>query len=92
MNNITCLYFSATGTTRKCAMTVAKEIGENIDCKEINLADNIDIESLTFGKGDLLIVGSPVYGGRLPRFVAEALSLISGNGAKAIAMVVFGNL
>lgn len=41
---------------------------------------------------DVVVVGVPVYGGRVPAVVADALSHLKGNGAAAIALVVYGNV
>ncbi len=47
---------------------------------------------ISFGPGDLVFVGVPVYAGRVPNklspFLAERLH---GNGAAAVAVVCFGN-
>lgn len=59
--------------------------------KSINLADNIDIKFPDFDKDDVVIIASPVYGGRLPEIVAESFKRIKGNNATAIAVVVYGN-
>ena len=40
---------------------------------------------------DIVIIASPVYGGRLPIQVSDALQRLNGNNARAIAIVVYGN-
>ncbi len=82
--------FSATDTTRKCVETVASVIGMPIE-DIINLTDNGDVPSLDITAEDVAIVATPVYGGRIPAMAAEKLHRIQGDGAKAIAMVVYGN-
>jgi len=42
-------------------------------------------------KIDHLIVGSPVYSGKLPLQVIEVLKALHGNGKEATAIVVYGN-
>ena len=46
---------------------------------------------LTFTSNDLVIVGVPVYAGRVPNLLLPFINSIEGNGAKAIAVVTFGN-
>lgn len=87
---VTAIYFSATDTTRKCIAEVANSFAQET-LKEINLADNLDADLPEFKENDIVIVGSPVYGGRLPRTVSKALQSLRGNNARAIAIVVYGN-
>lgn len=84
------IYFSATDTTRKCVETVASAIGIPVE-SIINLTDKGVAPPLGLTAYDVAIVATPVYGGRIPAMAAEKLRKIKGNGAKAIAMVVYGN-
>lgn len=84
------IFFSATDTTRKCVETVASTFGMPIE-SIINLADKGDFTLPDFTADDMAIVATPVYGGRIPVIAAEKLQRIQGNGAKEIAMVVYGN-
>lgn len=90
MSKLYTIYFSATGTTQKCVDSVCQGLGMKSGfC--INLADNLDAEFPMITADDVVVVASPVYGGRLPIVVANALSRLKGNGAIAIGMVVYGN-
>jgi len=94
--NINTMYFSPTDTTKRVVSQIAKKISENLDSKiEIN---NIDFtlpiarkEPVAFIDKDLVIIGVPVYAGRVPNVLLKHLDLIRGNGALAIAVVVYGN-
>ena len=45
-----------------------------------------------FGPGDLVVVGSPTYAGRMPNKIApDFRARLRGNGALAAAVVTFGN-
>ncbi len=88
--NLTAIYFSATDTTRRCVAGVATGLGQELS-KEINLADDLEAVLPAFSENDVVIVAFPVYGGRLPMQVSDALQRISGNNARVIAMVVYGN-
>ena len=84
------LYFSATDRTA----TVVKEIGKNFgsEFKEYNITMPSDREKgLVFGSEDLLIVGVPVFGGRVPAFLGEYFSKVKGNRTPAVFTVVYGN-
>lgn len=93
---INTVYFSATGTTKKIVAGIAKKISENIDAK-INI-QNIDFtlperrkEPVSFSIEDVVIVGVPVYAGRVPNVLLKYLNSMRGNGALAVAVVVYGN-
>lgn len=93
---INTMYFSATNTTKKVVTKVADNIAENVD-REIAI-NSIDFtlpkarkEKAHFTKKDLVIIGVPVYAGRVPNVLLKYLDTISGNGALAIAIVVYGN-
>ncbi len=90
MKNTYAVYFSATGTTERCVDVIAEELCDG-PAAQINLADNLTPDYPDFSRDDVVIVAAPVYGGRIPAQAAEALSKMAGNGATAVAAVVFGN-
>lgn len=45
----------------------------------------------TFKESDLLVVGMPVYSGRLPAISAEIFEKLQGNKAKTLAIASYGN-
>ncbi len=90
MNKLYTIYFSATDTTRRCVEKVFLGLGAE-PTQEINLADGFDVELPELSADDVVVVGAPVYGGRLPEPVADALKRIKGNETTAIAVVVYGN-
>jgi len=84
------LYFSATDTTAKVVKEVAKGISDKVKEYDITLPDNRQ-KNLTFDCNDLVIVGVPVYAGRVPAFLIDYLKKIKGNNTPAIFIVVYGN-
>ncbi|QSX05708.1 EFR1 family ferrodoxin [Sedimentibacter sp. zth1] len=93
---INTMYFSATDTTKKIVSGIAKKISEN-NHSDIAI-NNIDFtipkvreEQVSFTENDVVIIGVPVYGGRVPNVLLEYLNSIKGNGALAISVVVYGN-
>lgn len=93
---VTALYFSPTGTTRKITEGIAKkiatELSENSEYNTIDftLKEKRD-QPIHFDQEDLVIIGVPVYAGRVPNVLLPYLGTIAGNGAKAVCVVVYGN-
>jgi len=82
------LFFSPTQTGATIAKTVQNaletEAGESIDITKTAIEK-------TFGADDVVIIAMPIYSGRLPPVAAERFKAIRGNGAKAIAITMYGN-
>lgn len=82
--------FSPTGTTEQVLRAIAPYFPSL--SHEIDLCDYQSREQMhRFGKNDLLIVGVPVYGGRVPIPARERLERFFGNGTPAILAAVYGN-
>ena len=81
------IYFSPTGGTEKVARQAAEAWGGAF--RTIDLMQ--DPEITRFHSGDLCLFSVPSYGGRVPAPVAQRLELLSGNGAGAVLIAVFGN-
>ena len=81
------IYFSPTGGTRRVADLLAGALGgawQQIDlCKEP--------EPVVLGPEDLCLISVPSYGGRVPALNLVRLRRISGQGAKAVLVCVYGN-
>ncbi|WP_461207451.1 flavodoxin family protein [Clostridium sp. DL1XJH146] len=93
---ISAMYFSPTGTTSKIVSEISKNISKCLN-SEVSV-NNIDFtlhkvreKTISFSKEDIVIVGVPVYAGRVPNILLKYLNSIEGNGAKAIVIVVYGN-
>ncbi|MEL7597167.1 MAG: flavodoxin domain-containing protein, partial [Clostridiaceae bacterium] len=85
---INAMYFSATDTTKKVVSQIAKKISENIDRKiTISTIDftlpAVRKKPVSFTEEDVVIIGVPVYAGRVPNILLEYLNSIEGNGALA---------
>ena len=87
MKNISAVYFSPTGGTRKAVLNLASGMGGDI--REVDLCTLKG--ECSFESGDLVIVGMPVFGGRIPGFAAKLLKQCRGNGAVAVTVAVYGN-
>ena len=89
------VYFSATGTTEKVvttlAKTVAQELGAQYQAFSFNLPKSREDE-LTFGPDDLVVMGMPVYAGRVPNLLLPYVrDKVKGNGTLAVPVVLYGN-
>jgi NAD-dependent dihydropyrimidine dehydrogenase PreA subunit/flavodoxin len=96
ITQISTMYFSATDTTKKVVSAIGKKLSQNID-KEMSIY-NIDFtlpksreKIVSFTNQDVLIIGVPVYAGRVPNVLLKYLNSITGNGALAVPVVVYGN-
>lgn len=85
------IYFSPTGTTKKIVETIANSIKceeqKTIDFTLKKIRENADADF----SGDLVLIGSPVYYGRIPTEVTHYLSKTHVNNVYAILVVVYGN-
>ena len=91
---LTLMYFSPTHTTKKTVSAVGKIFFEKMLC-ETRVADLTSLAArmreYSFDAEDVLILGVPVYGGRIPPLLHSFLSGVKGNGAKAVILTVYGN-
>ena len=90
--NINALYFSPTSTTAKIVKTIANGICESYKEYNLTLPDKREeYQGLTFGSDDIVVIGVPVYKGRIPECLVDYFSKFTGNNTKAIFTVVYGN-
>jgi ferredoxin len=85
------IYFSPTHTTQKILSAISEgtTIGRT---KQIDLTLQRDTPHRIGAAGnELVIIGAPVYSGRIPPVAAERLRLLKGNGTPAVIVVVYGN-
>jgi len=84
---ITNVFFSPSGTTKKVLEIMADNFdGEKSICDLLYFNDKKE-----FTEEELVIVGMPVFAGRIPKTARERLSRLTGNNTKAIAVVNYGN-
>lgn len=91
INSVKLIYFSPTRTTRKIVEAIAKGIQiEPLQRIDLTPPDARTQRIVKIYEG-LVIIGSPVYGGRLPAEAAARLLRLRGNGAPTAVVVVYGN-
>ena len=88
------IVFSPTGGTSKVADILVNEFriffNEPIITVDLLNADFV-FSSVKIQSNDICVIAAPVFGGRIVSMATEHLSRISGNGAKAILVAVYGN-
>lgn len=83
------VYFSATYTTRKVCRGIARHLDGAVT--EHDITNVCPKEKVMLSSDDLLILGMPVYCGRIPEMAVERIQQFQGNQTKAIAVAVYGN-
>ncbi len=87
--------FSGTGTTQ----TIVRRIGAALAQRLHVAAEETDFtlpavreQELAFQSDELVLIGTPVYAGRVPNVLLPYLrEKLTGNGALAVPIVLFGN-
>ena len=87
MSDIKKIFFSPSKTTKK----VVEQIASNFDGKK-ETYDLLNFnQTKEFDQDDVVIVGMPVFAGRIPKSGRDRLAKLKGNNAKAIAIANYGN-
>ena len=89
--NLSLIYFSPTSTTQTVLKEIAKGLGKKIHTV-INITDpQIRNHPAPEFKSDVVLIGTPVYAGRIPKDAADYLKTINGSDSLAIVVVLYGN-
>lgn len=86
---VTALYFSATYTTRKVVNAVAAAISDDI--VNYDITNDASAETICLPADELLVVGVPVYAGRVPAMAVERIKRFKGNQTPVLLIAVYGN-
>lgn len=86
---ITTVYFSATYTTHRIVSHLAKRLSEEVI--ECDVTNNTPTKEIVIPKDEVLVVGIPVYAGRVPEMAVDRIRRFKGEGTPAIAVAVYGN-
>ncbi len=81
------IYFTATNTTKRIMEVLGANSDNSIDITSAKPTD----ETLCFTEQDIIYIGFPVFGGRVPQVVLDRLAQMSGNGCKVVIVAVYGN-
>ena len=91
---VTALYFSPTHTTKSIVEQIASSLAAmlRIECDSMDITTPCSRKhQIIFDSNNIVIFGSPVYIGRLPNLISPYFKTFAGNGAAAVAVVVYGN-
>ena len=84
------MVFSPTGGTEKVSGLVAGALDGNTVAVDLtDSGQNFRVVSMT--KDDVAVISVPSYAGRVPAVVVDRLSMVRGNGARAVLVCVYGN-
>ena len=91
ITRVSAIYFSPTGTTEEAVTAFISGMG--IPFEDINLTTPRarQIFQRSFTKGELVVIGLPVYGGRLPPYLDDFFSDLDGDMTPTVATVTYGN-
>ena len=84
-------YFSPTGTTKSVLKSMLAEF--DIQQEEIDLTpyENRNM-SYSFNEDELVIVGTPVYGRRVPITAENRIKLLKGNNTPIVLVATYGGM
>ncbi|MEG1729852.1 MAG: EFR1 family ferrodoxin, partial [Bacteroidaceae bacterium] len=88
IQHITPIYFSATGSTKKITTFVSQHL-KGVPNEAIDITCG-PTERL-FPETDLVVLGIPVYSGRVAPLIAEHLKGLQGQNTPAVILAVYGN-
>lgn len=95
IEKVIAVFFSPTGNTAKIIKTIAQKLASKlaVPSAEDDFTLPKQHEAVReFGAHDLVVFGVPTYAGRVPNKVLPFVqNLFCGNGARAAAVVTFGN-
>lgn len=94
IKQVKAVYFSPTGTTRKVVTGIAREVARTLrvpmEERDFTLPRG-RTAPLAFRADDLVLMGTPVYAGRVPNVLLEYLGTLEGEGTPCVPVVTFGN-
>ena len=88
MSPLHLVHFSPTQTTARVLQAIARGLAQ--PATVLDITHQIDLAK-EFAQNEVVVVGVPVYGGRVPALAVQRLAHLRGNGTPAVAVVVYGN-
>ena len=84
------IHFSPNGTTKQILDAIVDGLNYT-KTEQIDLIKKDKIKKQKFTNNDLVLIGAPVYSGRIPLMVVNRLQNFKATNTKAILVVVYGN-
>ncbi|MDO4289290.1 MAG: EFR1 family ferrodoxin [Eubacterium sp.] len=88
------VFFSPTSTSRQVATALAQALAARLDsevCSYDFTPPKNREQAPFFSEGDLVVLATPVYAGRVPNLMLPFIKAIKGQGALGIPVVLYGN-
>ncbi len=82
--------FSPTGTSKKTIDAIASSISGG-EQASLDLTYPLAADEQSFGADELVVIGVPVYAGRVAPLAVQRLEKIQGNTTPAVLVVLYGN-
>lgn len=86
--NLSTVYFSPTYTTQGIVRLIAGDL--SAECTEYDITNSFEA-TRSFAEDDTVIIGIPVYSGRVPMIAREKLLSMSGNNTPTVLVATYGN-
>ncbi len=90
INKVWTVSFSPTGTSRKIVAAIAASFS-GIACSSLDLTYPQDDVKKTFKTDELVVIGVPVYAGRVAPLAVSRLQGMKGSSTPAVLVVLYGN-
>lgn len=94
-SRVCAVFFSPCHNTEKAVVGLAKKIAEEMNCRvcEYDFTGyDSRTEEFVFGAEDIVVIGTPVYAGRIPNKVLPFVqSSIHGKQSPCVCVVTYGN-
>ncbi|MBP2638415.1 MAG: hypothetical protein H6Q72_4322 [Firmicutes bacterium] len=91
IDSLKLIYFSPTDATKK----IIESIARGIECSTVEIVDitkkEIRQQQIQPSSNQLLVIGVPVYGGRIPTLALEWLQKFKVHNTPTVCIVVYGN-
>lgn len=90
IQNVAAAYFSPTFRTEKIVTWIRKAWKDQVEWIDLTKRKKHPIQYTCSGN-DLLVIGVPVYGGRVPAVVQERIQCLHGNQTPVLLVVTYGS-
>lgn len=92
IEKVNLVYFSPTGTTKTVLENLAAGVGvRTVEHFDVTLPGTGQLDFKEMSSKDLLIIGAPVYAGRLPEIAVQRFQRLKSGRSPAVIVVLYGN-
>lgn len=84
------VYFSPTSNSKRVVQAIASAF-QDIPAENVDMTYPDGVSSRQFGPRDLVLIGAPVYAGRVAALAARRLAAMHGQNTPAVIVVTYGN-